>query len=132
MRTEALAGTAPEFAMMYWNDHGMSGWGLGLMTVSMVLLWGLIILGIVVLVRHLGRAAPGDPGSRPAPPGPPSPPSSAPPSGPDPEQLLAERLARGEIEVDEYRARMDALRATRGPTAYPPGTSGDPHAHARP
>ena len=34
---------------------------------------------------------------------PPSPPSEA-------EQILAERLARGEIEADEYRRRRDTLR----------------------
>jgi putative membrane protein len=34
---------------------------------------------------------------------PPSPPSSA-------EQILAGRLARGEIDADEYRRRRDALR----------------------
>ena len=30
-----------------------------------------------------------------------------------PEQILAERFARGEIEEDEYRRRRDALRSTR-------------------
>ena len=30
-----------------------------------------------------------------------------------PEQVLAERFARGEIEEDEYRRRRDALRSTR-------------------
>jgi uncharacterized membrane protein len=29
----------------------------------------------------------------------------------DPKEILEERFARGEIDVDEYRARMDILRA---------------------
>ncbi len=29
-----------------------------------------------------------------------------------PEEILAERLARGEIDADEYRARLDALRSS--------------------
>jgi putative membrane protein len=35
---------------------------------------------------------------------------------PTPEQLLAERFARGEIDEDEYRRRLDTLRGT-GPGA---------------
>ena len=31
---------------------------------------------------------------------------------PDPERTLAERLARGEIDVDEYRRLLGALRST--------------------
>ena len=37
--------------------------------------------------------------------------ASAPPSGSSAEDLLAERCARGEIDVDEYRRRRDALRS---------------------
>lgn len=33
----------------------------------------------------------------------------------DPEQILAERLARGEIEPEEYRARLRVLREAQGP-----------------
>jgi uncharacterized membrane protein len=31
----------------------------------------------------------------------------------DPERTLADRLARGEIEIDEYNQRLDALRGAR-------------------
>jgi putative membrane protein len=45
---------------------------------------------------------------------------SPPPGGsPDPLQILDERLARGEIEVDEYTRRRDLLRGA-GP-ATPSG-----------
>ncbi|MBP0449024.1 SHOCT domain-containing protein [Kitasatospora sp. RG8] len=93
--------------MMYWNDHGMSGWGFGLMTVSMLLFWGLLVFGVVVLVRYVGHASQ----HHPAAPPPAAPPSAAPPAErPTPERLLAERLARGEIEPEEYRRRLDVLR----------------------
>ncbi|MFD5462227.1 SHOCT domain-containing protein [Kitasatospora sp. NPDC127059] len=96
--------------MMYWNDHGMNGWGIGLMTVSMLLFWALVVLGVVALVRHLGRTTPHGPAV-------PSPPAAPPSQRPTPEQLLAERLARGEIDPDEYRTRLDTLRGGGDPPA---------------
>jgi putative membrane protein len=86
--------------MFDYGDH-MSGVGWAFMSVSMVLFWGLLITGIVLLVRYLGRT------SRDA---------NAP--RPSPAELLAERFARGEIDEQEYRTRLDALRdvaATPGP-----------------
>lgn len=76
--------------MMWWYGPGMSPWGYGLMTVSMVLFWALVIAGIVVLVRQLAR---GSAVRR-----------------PDAEQMLAERFARGEIDEREYGERLDVLR----------------------
>ena len=97
--------------MMYWYGSGMSGWGYALMTVSMVLFWGAVIFGIVMLVRHIGRGG--------QPPSPESPQS--------PERLLAERFARGEIGEEEYRQRLAVLRGEIQPAdgqARPPaGTS---------
>ncbi|MFD3415500.1 SHOCT domain-containing protein [Streptomyces cyaneofuscatus] len=40
------------------------------------------------------------------------------PSAPTAEQVLAHRLARGEIDEDEYRRRLGALRQS-GPGAPP-------------
>jgi putative membrane protein len=79
--------------MMMWGN-GMGGWGYVLMTVSMLLFWGLLITGVVLLVRYVT-------GDR-----------RQPPSwtaGPDPRTLLAERFARGEINEDEYRQRLKVL-----------------------
>jgi putative membrane protein len=48
--------------MMHWYGNGMDGWGYALMTVNMLLFWGLVVGGIVVLVRYLagsGRAQQG-------------------------------------------------------------------------
>jgi putative membrane protein len=80
------------FKMMYWGN-GMGGWGYFLMTVSMLLFWGLLIAGVVLLVRYVGRQTP------PAPPA----------AGPDPRTVLAERFARGEINEDDYRQRLKVL-----------------------
>jgi len=91
--------------MGYWN--GMGGWGMGLMVLfGVLLLAGLVVL-IVVLVRALGGGV--RPGQGPPPP-------SGPAGGSAPEvgavrarQILAERYARGEIDTEEYQARMRAL-----------------------
>ena len=87
--------------MMYWDDHGMTGWGTGLMIVSMLLFLALLAVGAFALVRYLGR------------------PGLVARNGhrPTPEQLLAERFARGEIEPDEYRSRLATLRGGGGPPA---------------
>jgi putative membrane protein len=81
---------------MHGDGHGMGGWGYALMAVSVVLFLGLVITGIVVLVRylHFGDQRASDTAQR--------------HSGP--EQILAERLARGETDEEEYRGRLDILR----------------------
>ena len=78
--------------MMFWTDHGMTGWGWVVMTVGTVVFWGLLITLAVVLLRGLNR--PATPVAQPR---------------PTPEQLLAERFARGEIDEDEYRRRLATL-----------------------
>ena len=78
--------------MMFWFDHGVSGWGWFAMTVGMVVFWALVITGVVLLVRAVGATS-----ITPAPP-------------PPPEQILAERFARGEIDQDEYHRRLATLR----------------------
>jgi putative membrane protein len=78
--------------MMWWYGNGMHGWTYLLMTVGTVLVLGVIILGVVALLR--GRARSWWTGPRPA-----------------AEELLAERFARGEIDEQEYRQRLEILRA---------------------
>ena len=85
-----------------WNDTmGNGTWWWIPMTIMMIAFWGgLIWIGVTLLKRnhtphlHAGSTPPAAPG-RPA-----------------AEDVLAERLARGEIEPDDYRARLDALRNT--------------------
>ncbi|HEY0229238.1 MAG TPA: SHOCT domain-containing protein [Mycobacterium sp.] len=82
--------------MMY--DHDMGWWGWAGMAVGMVLFWALVIGGIVALVAYIT----GDRDGRQIPPG-----ATLTAS---PEQVLADRFARGEINETEYRDRLAALR----------------------
>jgi putative membrane protein len=84
--------------MMYGYGNGIGGWGYALMAIGMILFWGAVIYGIVALVRYTRRDDP----QRHEPVGPPA---------PGPEQLLAERFARGEIDEAEYHQRLTSLRA---------------------
>jgi putative membrane protein len=81
--------------MMGWyvGDH-MTGWGWVGMTLSSMLFIALLVLGGMLLV---GVARQGD---RPA------------ESVRSPEQVLAERYARGELSDEEYRERLATLRGT--------------------
>ncbi|MEU9997495.1 SHOCT domain-containing protein [Streptomyces sp. NPDC050848] len=81
--------------MMFWYGDGMNGWGWFAMSAGMVLFWGLLITVAVMLLRTLDRAVERPSGFRPATPA---------------EQILGERLARGEIDDEEYRRRLAALR----------------------
>ena len=74
---------------MYPYGEHMSGWGYALGIIGMV-------LAIAAAVRYLDRKR------RESYPPPPPPPTA--------EQVLAERFARGEIDADEYRQRLDMLR----------------------
>ena len=85
---------------MFWYGNGMSGWGYVLMTVSMVLFWGLVILGVVALVRYGTRAPQRFDGTT---------------HRPTPEQVLADRFARGEIDEPEYHGRLASLRGKSVP-----------------
>jgi putative membrane protein len=84
--------------MMYGYGNGIGGWGYALMAIGMILFWGAVIYGIAALARHARRDGP----QRHEP--------SAPPA-PEPERLLAERFARGEIDEAEYHQRLTSLRA---------------------
>jgi putative membrane protein len=84
--------------MMYPYGEHMSGWGYALGIIGMVLFWTVLVLAIAAAVRYLDRKR-----RESFPPPPPPPPPTA-------EQVLAERFARGEIDADEYRQRLDTLR----------------------
>ncbi|MEU2716646.1 SHOCT domain-containing protein [Streptomyces sp. NPDC007205] len=83
---------------MFWYGHGVGGWGWFAMSVGVVLFWALIIALGVLLYRSLAR--PGEGSNR----------AGSRQQGTSPEQLLAERFARGEIDEDEYRRRLTVLR----------------------
>jgi putative membrane protein len=90
----------------YWYDG--DGWPPWWMALVMVLYWvGLMVLGVVLArwaLRPGRQPAPGDPQYQGGPPR----------RGPDPERLLAERFARGEIDEAEYRSRLAVLRGESG------------------
>jgi putative membrane protein len=80
--------------MMFWyGTHGPGvGWSI-IMTLFMLAFWGAIVTLVVYAIRAGCRQ-----GSQVKQPG--------------PKQILAERLARGEIDADEYRMRLEVLSGT--------------------
>ena len=81
--------------MMMWYGNGAGGWGYGLMFAGMAIFWVLVVVAIVAVLRYLARPdAVASDRSRP---------------GPSPQQILAERFARGEIDDEEYTRRMRTL-----------------------
>lgn len=73
-----------------WWSHGDWGWGGWLiMTLGMISVWAALIWAVLVMVRAgSGTASPPEPTA---------------------EEILARRLARGEINEAEYRRRLDTL-----------------------
>jgi putative membrane protein len=77
------------------------------MVIVMAAFWGGLIWLAIAFIRRDRREYP------------PAGPHTAVPVGvpqprQDPAEILAERLARGEIEPDDYRRRLEALQGSRG------------------
>ena len=87
-----------------WN-YDMGGGNWWWMAIMMIAFWGGIIWIAVTLIRH-GNHTSHAPAHMPV---------ASPPARPTPQELLAERLARGEIEPDDYRNRLDALQHRQTP-----------------
>ncbi len=90
--------------MMYhdgWRNGmgGNGGWWTIPMMVMMIVFWG----GLIWIALNLTKRTHAVP-----PPHAPAP--TAAPAKFSPEEVLADRLARGEIEPDEYHKRLAALR----------------------
>lgn len=82
---------------MMWRDSGWSAGEWISMAFVMVLFWGLVLFAAVAYLRS-GHSRP----------------ESSPPTDlRDSERTLAERFARGEIDVEEFNQRRDALRSKR-------------------
>jgi putative membrane protein len=110
---------------MYWYGPHMGGWGWAL-GLSSLMFWVLLAVVIIALVRFFTRG-----GQRSLPPyqsyaSGPGPHVQPGPTGDHsavtPEQVLAKRFARGEIDEEEFRQRMAALRTH----AQPPGSAATP------
>ena len=77
---------------MYWGP-GMGGLGMPLMIIGNLAFWGLLITVAVLLARSIrvGRT------------------TSTPPGEISPQQIAAQRFARGEINEDEYLRLLHVL-----------------------
>jgi putative membrane protein len=75
---------------MFWYGNGGHLWVAVLMSVGMLVFWALVVWGAIALFR-------GSPWGGPR----------VPP--PDPVQILKARLARGEIDTDEYHRLQDLI-----------------------
>jgi putative membrane protein len=80
------------------NGYAMSGWGWLLMTLGMASFWALVAVLALALLRRPGQLH-----QQPQPDQQPR---------PGAEEILAERLGRGEIDPDEYRQRLQTLQET--------------------
>ena len=83
----------------YGHESGMGAGGLVLMLLLIMGVWSIVVVGGILAFRALSHPSPEH--HSPA----------APPPTADAERLLAERFARGEIDVEEYTVRRDLLRS---------------------
>lgn len=79
--------------MMWWHGD-WNGWAWLAMSASMLVFWGLVIWGVVMVARSANQPARHtlDIPAR------------------DPEQILRERFALGDIDETEYEHRRQVLR----------------------
>ena len=118
--------------MFWYGPHAGWGWAMGL---GSIVFWVLVAVAIAALVRMFMRGRFDGPyqryggqgygrqvyGAGPGPYGPAGPP---PRHAASPEQILAERFARGDISQDEFHERMAALRAE---APHPGGPAPEPN-----
>ena len=86
--------------MMFWHGGGWAWWQAGLMWLAMIAFWALLIWAIHALVTGATRR-PGQAGSGGPRPG-------------DALRILDERLARGEIDTEEYGRLREILGGGTG------------------
>ncbi len=83
----------------YGNGPGGGGWWF--MAVMMIAFWVVVVIAVIAALRHW--RGPGDQRVGPYPPAPPSPPTE------NPLEVLRLRLAKGEIDGDEFERRRTLL-----------------------
>ncbi len=97
--------------MMFWyGSGGWAFWQVALMWVGMIAFWGLLIWGAYVLITGASRRSGQGSGAGEH-------------HGDSARRILDERLARGEISIDEYQHLRDVLAAGQGRS--PAGTGSD-------
>ena len=82
--------------MMYWDGYGGGGWVVGMM-IFMILFWGSIVALFGVSARALVQR-PQQPGAT---------------DRSEAREILAERLARGDIDPEDFQRRIEALGGKR-------------------
>ena len=96
--------------MMFWYGGSWAWWQAGLMWLVMIAFWALIIWAIYALVVGITRR-----------------PDQASPDGQrqpgDARAILDERLARGEIDAEEYQRLRDLLDGGAGRAATGSGSA---------
>jgi putative membrane protein len=92
-------------AMMFWYGGHWAFWQAGLMWFGMIVFWGFVIWLIYALVRGATRR----PGEK--------------EHDGDARRILDQRLARGEIDAEEYPRLRDMISSDRSGT---PVNSGKP------
>ncbi|MEV8510468.1 SHOCT domain-containing protein [Actinoplanes sp. NPDC051475] len=80
--------------MYYGSGMGAGGWILMVLIVALLATLLVVVLARPLLDRDTAPPAPRD-------------------SAEDAERVLADRLARGDIDTEEYEQRLHALRASR-------------------
>ena len=92
--------------MMFWNGGGWAWWQAGLMWIVMIAFWALLVWAIYALINGITRRQDqqGSGGQQPG----------------DARRILDERLARGEIDAEEYRRLREVLDG--GPGRSPAST----------
>ena len=94
---------------MYYGDYGMGG-GFGwwiTMAIMMIAFWGGIVWFAVSVIRRPNHT------SHPGGPDPIAASSTSNVSRKSAQEILEIRLARGEIELDDYRQRLNALQSSK-------------------
>jgi putative membrane protein len=95
--------------MMFWyGNGGWAWWQAGLMWAGMIAFWGLLIWVVYTLFTRAGSQA-GRPRQGEQQPG-------------DARRILDERLARGEIDPEEYRLLSEVIEGGAGRSPAGTGT----------
>jgi putative membrane protein len=91
--------------MMFWYGGHWAWWQGGLMWIGMIVFWGLLIWAAYALITNLTRK----PGSE--------------NHGDDARHILDQRLARGEIDAEEYQRLRDLITAGHHQTSAGTGST---------